>query len=293
MFPNTRQLPFLLIFILFSIRLWAQENQNPSAKRLKIKSITLGSKMIEQSAFGNNTMVLAPLLKYPEPYTKYISNQSYNSFIGNPIIQWVYSYHLGLELYKHNSDSRFWRKNTVQSSLFFTNKLHKGNMAMGNQGMLPDTTFYDYNHHLEQKLQFIGAQLGLNRRLKISRKINFVTGIQLLGSLAIHHKYKQYLDSSTFHAKRGRTSRITTLASLEGRNYTQWQAIIPLALEIDLYRKQIFLRPEFNAGIISGKLRSFYRKTPEEAHGFGITLIYQVMQRSKVKIKNAAAGRSL
>jgi len=69
------------------------------------------------------------------------------------------------------------------------------------------------------------------------------------------HRYKQQWDSSTFTPQQGLNTRTTILPDFKGKNFFQWQLMVPLALEYELYKKQLFLRLEADAGIVGSRLR--------------------------------------
>lgn len=242
---------------------------------LQIRSISAGARLFEVNSIGNNPRTLALMLKHPEPYLRFIDNISWNSLYGNPGIQVLYQYQVAAELYKNYRASRFWKRYSLQAGVFVSSKLQKSGMSIGNQGMLPDTTLFYDHFSITQHQRFAGALAGINRRIRLGRNIGFATGLHLAGSIAIHHRYYQQRDSNTFHYRRGWSYTTTPLGNLEGKNYLVWQAMLPLALEINIYRNRLFLRPEVFAGIIGGKYYKIFRRGPEEAHGAAMSLVYQ------------------
>lgn len=255
----------------------AGQHQKKLDYPLRIKSLGTGGRLFELNSIGNNPKNLGYLLKDPGPYLDFINSQSFNSLYSNPGIQFIYHYHLLAEFKKDNPSSRFWKKYSLQSGLVLTSKLKKSGMSIGNQGHLADSTMYFDHYSFTQEQRFLGAQFGLNRRIRLSHRVQFFTGLQLLGSVAVMHRYGQQRDSNTFHHRRGWTYQTTELPKLKGKNYTQWQAMLPLALEIDIYKKKLYLRPELFAGIIGGKYWKLYRGGMEEAHGLGLSLIYSCL----------------
>lgn len=231
--------------------------------------------MFEVNAIGNSPHTLALMLKHPEPYLDFINNLSWNSLYGNPGIQVLHHHQVAVELYKNYRASRFWKRYGLQAGIFVSSKLEKSGMSIGNQGMLPDTTFFYDHYSITQHQCFAGVLAGLNRRIRLGRNISFATGLHLTGSIAIQHRFHQQRDSNTFHSRRGWTYHTTPLGPLEGKNYLQWQAMVPLALEINIYRNKLLVRPEVFAGIIGGKYYKIFRRVPEEAHGAAMSVVYQ------------------
>ncbi len=261
----------LLLFFLIIL------NININAQHLKIKNFSVGYRVFEIDAIGNNPTTIAPFLKNPSSYLNYINSIQYNSIYGSPGIQRLHTYYINTELFKSSPSSRFWKKHTIQTGLLITNKLVKKGLALGNQGYIdlpPDTILYTNLYTLVQKQQFLGVNAGINKRFKISKRLVFLTGIHVQGSFAFIHNYNQQLDSNRFIRPNGRFTKTTHLPDLKGKNFFQWQAMVPLALEFEMYKKQIFIRLEANLGTIGGTFRHG-ENSGKEAHGAGLWLIYQ------------------
>ena len=163
----------------------------------------------------------------------------------------------------------------MQTGFFISNRLVKGNMGFESERYVvspTDTAFYLEQYLIVQQQQFVGANFGLNKRIRISNKLQFLTGLHFQGSVAFKHNYYHQWDSSV---SRNQTwsHTITTLPDLKGKNFFQWMGIIPLGLEMDVYHKMVFLRAEFDVGIVEDR----YRVNPskKETNGFGFWIIYQ------------------
>lgn len=249
---------------------------NVNAQQFTIKNHSIGYRIFEFEAIGSASTNIAPLLKDPVTYQSYLNTIEYNSFWGNPSPVTMQNLYINTEWYKNNPSSRFWRKYMIQTGLLFTIKIARSAGAIGHETFYytPDTPRHVYKYSLIQKQQFFGANAGLNRRIKISKKLQFLTGLHGQGSFALVHYYKQQWDSSTFTPQQGIITRTTKLSNIKGKNFFQWQAMIPLALEYELYKKCLFLRLEADAGIVGGCYRgkSFWDK---EAYGAGLWIIYQ------------------
>jgi hypothetical protein len=248
-----------------------------NAQHLKFKNYSVGYRVFEINAIGNNPITIARFLKDPVTYQNFINSIKYTILNGNPGIQRLHNYYINAELYKNSTSSGFWKRHTILTGLFISKKLIKDNMAIGNQEFVyssSDTTLYINQFSVFQKQQFLGAIVGLNRRFRISNKFNFSTGLYYQASFAFFHKYQQQLDSTIFTTRTGRKTKTTRLPDLKGKNFYQWQAMIPLGFELDLYRKKWFFRLEADLGIIGSRFRpkSYYNR---EALGAGLSLIYQ------------------
>jgi hypothetical protein len=242
---------------------------------LKITRYNAGCRTFEIDGVGNNPLTIAPLLKNPTAYQNYIHNIQYSGIFGNPGTQILRDYYMNVEWQRNPSESRFWKKHSLQTGFFVSSQLVKDKMGFENERYVVapgDTAFYQDQYFVAQEQQFIGANIGLNKRARISNKLQFLTGVYIQGGFAFVHKYSHLWDSSVFRNQTW-TSKITVLPSFEGKNFFQWQGMIPLGLEMDVYHKMIFLRMELDIGIVQDR----YRNTPskKEAHGFGCWLVYQ------------------
>jgi hypothetical protein len=249
------------------------------AQKLRVRSYNVGFRIFELDAFGNNPTTLAPLLKNPQPYQEYINNFDWNSLHGNPGIHVFKNFYLSAEFHKLSPESRFWKKHTLQAGLFISTKGEKGHMGIGNEGWhWEDTTRYSYHYKPIQELQFAGAHLGVNRRHRLSKKLYFVYGLHVQGSVAVHHIFKQNWDSSTFHLPSDRRTSFTHKGKdLKGKHYLQWQAMVPFGLEVNIYRQRLFVRAEAIFGYIGGRFQKLYGST-WEGHGVGLWFGYRLQQ---------------
>lgn len=246
------------------------------AQKLQLKNISAGRRVFEVDAVGNNPLTITPFLKNPNAYIAFIKSWPYNSLYGTPGIQHLYTYYLSGEFTKTGTGSRFWKKHTLQAGLLLTGRLAKSGMAVGTQHFpdAADTAYYEKYYTLQQKLRFAGATLGINRRFRISNGVRAFTGFHLQGSIAITHRYKQGIDSISYTQS---TRKITTtpMGYLQGTHFFQWQAMIPLGIEINLYKHQWYLRAEGDIGFIGGQYRGRF-SLYDEAHGAGLWLVYQL-----------------
>lgn len=259
----------LLVVLLLAVTV------SSSAQHLKLKNYSAGYRAFEVDGVGNNPLTILPFLKKPATYQNFINSLQYNGLYGNPSIQILRNYYFGAEWYKDSTESRFWKKYSLQTNLYLSNRLKKDNMALLNEQVVfspNDTTFHRDQYSLVQQQQFVGATIGINRRFKISNRLKFFTGFHVQGSYAYLHKYQQRLDSSVFNHQ-SRTTKITLLPDLEGRKFFQWQAMIPIGVEMNVWKESIFIRAEAIAGIIGDRYRTTWPK--REAHGLGFALIYR------------------
>lgn len=247
-----------------------------NAQRLSIKNYSIGYRTFGIDGVGNNPTTIAPFLKDPWTYQNFLNQIHYNSLWGNPGVQLLHDYCFNVELSKNSPDSRFWKKHTIQLGVFISNQSKKGNMALANERVVissNDTTLFVDKYSIVQKQQFAGINAGINKRIILTKQLQFLTGFHLQGGIAFLHRYNQQLDSSNYYHQNW-TTKTTKLPDLKGRNFFQWRAMIPLGVELNAYKKEIFIRAELDLGIAGDRYRkeSFANK---EAHGYGVWLIYK------------------
>ena len=245
------------------------------AQGWKIKSYNVGYRIFEVNAVGNNPTTIAPLLKEPEAYKRYLGTITNNSLYGNPEVLQLHTIYLNAELEKIKPLSGFWKKYTLEAGLLLTTRIRQEAGAIGDEGYLypTDTLKHRNMYSLTKNQQFLGANAGVNRRFIISKKLNFLIGLHAQGSFAVVHNYQQRWDSSTYTPSRGWNTKSSELGKLKGKNFFQWQLLVPLGLEYEFVKKRFFIRLELDAGIVGSNYRpkNFAAK---EAHGAGISLIY-------------------
>lgn len=244
------------------------------AQQWKIKSYNAGYRIFEITAVGNNPTTIAPLLKEPAAYQKYLSTITNNRLYGNPEILQLHTLYINAEWQKDNALSSFWKKFTLQAGLLLTTTIRQDVGAIGDEYFTSNYSVIHRNmYSLTKNQQFFGANAGLNRRLSISKKLKFIMGIHAQGSFAVVHNYQQRWDSSTYTPSGGWNTKSSELGKLKGKNFFQWQLLVPLGLEYEFVKKQFFIRLELDAGIVGSHYRpkNFAAK---EAHGAGISLIY-------------------
>lgn len=253
------------------------------AQRLEIRNYAVGSRVFEIQEMGGNPTTIARLLKRPDTYQKYLSSIPYNGLYGGLAIQRHHLYYISAELAKPTATSPFWRKNTVQVGLFISNQLAKDRMAVFNEQITLTSdsaaTIAIDTYSLVQKQRFLGAAIGLNRRFRIANRLQFLMGLHGQASVAVVHKYEQQLDSAIIMVAPRRKPIQQTKTSrgfdLQGKKYLQWQTMVPLGLEVDVYRNQLFVRVEAALGLVGNAFRP-KDLASMEAHGLGLWVVYNL-----------------
>src|SRR5687767_14611912 len=131
----------ICLLIFFSPAL-AQETPAAQKPRLQVIGLGLGIRVFEIQEFGSQAYNLAPLMKDPVGYKRFIDNQTYSGFAGGRVITVVPQHRLFVEFRKTGTASRFWKKNTVQAGLFLNNRFQTSSMALFDDGRATDSTIY-------------------------------------------------------------------------------------------------------------------------------------------------------
>jgi hypothetical protein len=266
-----------LLLLLFSTI-----SMGTKAQQWKIKNYHAGYRIFEVSSVGNNPYSITPLLKDPLAYQDYLNTISVTSLNGSPGIMPLHTLYVNAEWQNDSALSRFWKKTTIQAGLLLTTRIRQGAGAIGDENFVtsPDTVLYRNMYALTKNQQFFGANMGLNRRFTISKKLSFLTGIHAQGSFALVHHYQQSWDSSTYKPGGVRNTKKTYMPDLKGKNFFQWQLMVPLGLEYEFVKDRFFIRVEVAAGIIGSNYRP-KDISAKEAHGAGLWLVYQPKARRK------------
>ena len=253
------------------------------SQKFTLRSYNIGYRVFEISAIGNNPNTVGRFLKDPIAYQNFINTIEHNGTMGNPEIHRLRTYYIGAEFHGPSERSRFWRKYTFQTGLLLTNKISTSAGALTHEWYTlgQDTIIYNNNYSLEKNQQFIGALAGINRRFTISKKFRALIGLHYQGSFAFIHNYEQRLDSSTYVLNGARKTSSTDLPNLKGRNFYQWQAMIPLGIEYVVYQNKFSLRLEGDFGIVVSRYRS-KNFAAMETHGAGLSFIYRPENKSEV-----------
>jgi len=249
-----------------------------SAQKFQLKNYSVGIRIFEQNDVGNNPLTITAFLKDPVAYQQQVNNFQYNGLRGDPGISVVKNYYINTEWYKPTAEPRFWKKYSLQMGLQVSQLISQPTGSLSNQYVtfLPDTVIHKTEYSLSRRVQFVGLNAGLNRRYRLGKKVQLLAGLHLQGGFALLHKYYPQTDNSTITIKNGTGKRqhfITSEPALKGTNYFQWQAMVPLGIEVALYQNRLFARAEVMPGFIKNRYRTVASK--KEAHGAGIWLIYQ------------------
>ena len=244
-------------------------------KGFYVKRLSAGYRISEIDAIGTNPFTISPLLKDPTTYNEFLSNFVYNGYGGTPAPQTVHTVYLNAELYK-NRRSGFWKHIYLQGGLFITNKLSIEAGGL-DHSYLQDSTIHNTTYSLYHNTQYSGINLGINRTTKITKRFNSTIGLQVQGSIALIHNYQQHLDSSQLKLSdtNWETLYSQQLPTMQGKHYFQWQIMLPLGIEYEVWKQRLTIRAEIAPAYVHCRYRGKSFAT-SEAHSAGLWFIYNL-----------------
>lgn len=184
------------------------------AQKLTVRNYNAGFRVFEMNSVGNNPTTISALLKDPVSYQTNFEKINYNTLRGNPAPFGLKTIYLNAEWFKDSPTSRFWKKHSIQAGLLVTMKYS------ASAGSVADEYFnYTNEFTLTKHQQFFGGNIGFNKRINLSGKLQFITGFRIQGSFALVHHYHQQWDSSTYSTPNCRQTRTTILPELKGRKF--------------------------------------------------------------------------
>jgi hypothetical protein len=187
------------------------------SQKLTTRDYSFTYRVFEMNSAGNNPTTISPFLKNPSAYQDFLKTVNYNSLYGNPGVQQLHTFYLTVEWKVDSAVTQFWKKHTLQAGLQFTGRISQeaGALAYESWYSSTDPVLHNYNYSLTKNQQFLGAHMGINRRLNLSKRLKLFYGLHAQGSFAIAHFYQQRWDSGTFVPGRGWETRTTHLPHLK------------------------------------------------------------------------------
>jgi hypothetical protein len=131
-----------------------------------------------------------------------------------------------------------------------------------------------YLYSLNKIQQFARADAGVNKHFRLSERSQILVCLQGQGNFAIVHQYQQQWDSATFTPSSGWTEKTTQLPGLKGKNFFQWQIMVPIGFEYMFFKESFYVRLELAPGIIGSRYRP-RSASAREAHSAGIWLAFK------------------
>lgn len=229
-----------------------------SAQKPFIRDFSIGYRIGEGDATGSDHFDIPSLLKKPAAFQSFLNKLDWNSLNGSPSPVTYHRLFLQGELDFTDKNRRFHRNTSIPIGINYAYRQKRSGMGIGNHfwytrptNDLLETKMY----WIEQSVQFIGVHTGIHRKVRLGKKFNFKTGILLQGEIAINHRFKQWVDTSTYSraAQAYIYDHTDALPTLKGRNFVQWSILFPLAAEINLYQKQWLVKPEITLGLLSNR----------------------------------------
>ena len=266
---------YLLLVSLIAINLFAY-----GQKGFYFKKLSVGYRISEIEAIGRNPFEVSPLLRDASSYDQFLHDFTYNGYGGNPGPQTVHTFYLNAGLYKPHSYG-FWKHFYLQTGLFITNQLRTTAGGLDNislQDSTPDNITYSKTiYSLYHNTQYFGINLGLNRTTKLAKRLQSTIGLEVQGSVALKHYYKPFLDSGLLRISVGHYETVLNeqLPTLQGKHYFQWQIMLPLGIEYEIWKEKFTIRAEVAPAYVHCRYRnkSF---AAGEAHAAGLWFIYNL-----------------
>ncbi len=223
-----------------------------------LRDLSIGYRIGEGEAVGGNPLTIPVNLKRPAAFQAFLDQLNWNSLYGNPGPVTNHRIFAQAEIKKADNIGIFWSNTTIPIGVNFSFRETRGDMGIGNNYWYTqpaDSTFDSKTYWIEQRINFAGLHAGLNHKIRIGKRLEFLTGILLAGEMAVLHKYRQWADTSSFSPTQHRYVHVGTdrLPDLKGRNFIQWSILVPLAAEINVYKKQWLVKPEITIGWLANK----------------------------------------
>ena len=234
-----------------------------------------GFRIFQIEAIGNNPLTISPFLRNSTEYRDYLMSINYDSYSGKPAILNIPNYYLNTEWRPKNPSRTKWTKYSFLAGLDFTKKLIVNGGSVADHQIIygADTIVYSNTLTLTKQLRFFGAHFGIYRHYPLFGNLSALAGLQFQANLA-SLMLEQRWDSTAIVVGESGTTRTAQLEDQPGRNYFQWQLMIPLGLEYAFANQKFCLRLEANPGIVRGYKRPT-RFNASEAHGIGISFFYR------------------
>lgn len=246
------------------------------AQTFKLENFGIGYRIMESNVAGTNPLSITPVLKDASSFTRFVDSFDFNGLTGNPSVQLSHTFYVSTEWRGDPSSSRFWRNHSISLGVFgTTNKAFSvGQLQQRIISSAPDQGFTDIGYSLTRNQQFYGLHTGLNRSVPLASRWQLLAGLHLQGGWSFVHFYQQRIDTTIVRQQGASTSTIWLKDDLQGKNYFQWLAMIPLLIEYQIPSSPLSVRAEINVSISGGPyLQGSYKQ--RLAAGGGLWLIYR------------------
>ena len=250
--------------IIFFLLLCVGLGNASQAQNFSIQSVQLGYRFYEISSVGNTPYTIINHLKDPQAYQEMIDQYETNGYTGGGGMLVPKQYYINIEL-TGNQESKFWQKHSLQTGFFVGSQLSQ-RMAIKNWRKVNNSLIIEEHYYFTKKQRFVGANLGLRRRVNLFKNAKFLIGLEAEGRMMVQHDYTQQLES------RGGSEGLTIeeLPSFKGKLTTQGHLMLPFGFEYKY--KSVSLRAEAFIGIADDRYRSGI--VSQEAHGLSFWLGY-------------------
>lgn len=263
------------IFTTILLTIFFLPSVSHAQKGLQLRNLGIGYSIGELDLIGNNPNTLVSFMKDPGSYHSYINNHQFDEVEGNPVIHALGFLNLTAEFHKPGSDSRFWRKFTVEGGLSISSRIYESAGAMTHNTY---ETSPGYVHRYEKlsivrNQRFAAVNLALYRKFRFSDRLTGSIGFRYQPGILITNRYEASWDTAVYTPSAGLISRVTTLPDFRGKTYFQTQLMLPINIEWQVVPSTLAVRLQLSPGLIYNK----YKRNDfasSEFHTAGVSVLY-------------------
>jgi hypothetical protein len=240
-----KTLSFILILFAFQSVCYAQ--------KLSIQSVQFGYRMYEMGQ-GFTPYTISEFVKEPEAYNEMISQYETDGYSAGGGILVPKHYYFNVEL--GNKESKFWSKYSLQTGISIGSRLSNKTALSNLRVNYADQSYVQEYYFFTQNQRFVGVNLGLRRRIGLSKSFNFLVGLETEARFSVEHNYTQQKQSIFSSSINEGGITYENLRSFEGKQIIQGHIMLPIGFEF--VHKSISLRAEGFFGLLDDRFRSTY-----------------------------------
>jgi len=221
------------------------------AQKFSIQSVQFGYRMYEMGQ-GITPYTIPNFIQDPKAYEEMINQYETDGFSGGGGIFVPKQYYINVEL--GNKESKFWSKHSLQTGISIGSRISSRTSLSNLRVNYADESYIQEHYYFTQNQRFVGVNLGLRRRVGLSKNFNFLVGLETDMRFSVEHNYTQQKQSIFSNSEGGITYQ--NLPSFKGKQIIQAHLMLPIGFEF--VHKSISLRAEGFIGVLSDRFRSEY-----------------------------------
>ncbi len=223
------------------------------AQKLSIQSVQVGYRMYEMGQ-GFTPYDISEFVTEPEAYNEMISQYETDGYSSGGGILVPKQYYINIEL--GNKESNFWSKYSLQTGISIGSRL-SNKAALSNLNVnYDDNSYVKEYYYFTQNQRFVGANVGLRRRIGLAQNFNLLIGLETEARFSVEHNYTQQKESIFSSSVSEGGVVYETLRSFKGKQIIQSHIMLPVGFEF--VHKSISLRAEGFYGLLNDRFRSTY-----------------------------------